>query len=79
MHSLLLGDIAAALSSNLFTPLVALVLVAGWWTWTRAAFGGRPALLARVSSSWWVGTAVALAAYGVLRNIPLAPLRSLSP
>jgi hypothetical protein len=79
MHSLLRGDIAAAVSANLFTPLVALVLVVGWWTWTRAVFRGRRTLLARVPSTWWIGTAVALAAYGVLRNIPLAPLTTLSP
>jgi hypothetical protein len=80
MHSLLTGDVAAAVSTNLFTPVVAVLLVAGWWWWTRRAWGSqRTPLLAHVPSSWWVASIVAVVAFGVLRNIPAAPFRSLAP
>jgi hypothetical protein len=38
-HHLLTGDVAAALSSNLFTPFVLAAIVASWVTWTLATFG----------------------------------------
>lgn len=80
MHSLFTGDVSAAVSTNLFTPLVAVLLVAGWWMWTRQAWGStRPSALARVPLSWWVAGGVAVVAFGVLRNIPAAPFRALAP
>jgi hypothetical protein len=67
LHHLLRGDVAAALSSNVFLPVV--ILVVGW-TWLGWASGRVPSI-GRVVPGWvWFALAGAAAAYGVLRNVP---------
>jgi Protein of unknown function (DUF2752) len=86
-HDLLTGHIAAALSSNMFTPFVLLSIVATWAGYTRRSFGLPPTHLAVTLGSlrdrtWrWSGPAllIGVLAYGVLRNLPIAPLRTLAP
>ncbi len=79
-HQLLTGHPMAALGYNLFVPLVLVAMVGSWWTWLRSSWG-------RPTRPWprWVRPfaavvmPVVLVAYTVLRNIPVAPLRSLAP
>lgn len=85
-HDLLNGHLAAAIGSNLFTPVVLLAIVATWVAWTRRSFGLSPTRLAVTFASLrdrtrWSGPALLLTtvAYGVVRNLPIAPLRSLAP
>jgi hypothetical protein len=80
MHSLFTGDLPAALSFNVFTPVAAVLIVAMWWWWTSRAFGvQRPSPLARAPGAAWFVLAAVVVLYGVLRNIPLEPLRALAP
>ena len=80
MHALLNGHVGSALASNVLTP-IALVAIA-WLlvSWTRTSWGRPPLRLPRRVQRVLVvaGPAVALG-YGVLRNIPAAPFRSLAP
>jgi hypothetical protein len=86
-HDLFNGHIAAAFGSNLFTPFVLLAIVATWVASTRRSFGLTPTRLAVKLGSlrdrtWqWSGPALLIVAvgYAVLRNLPVAPLRTLAP
>ncbi len=79
-YQLLHGHIGAALSYNIFTPVVLVVVVVAWFSWLRTSWdspalrmpAGSGLLLAKVAPVIVIG-------YGVLRNIPVAPLRSLAP
>jgi len=80
MHALFSGDVAEAVSYNIFTPVVAVVIVGAWWWWARRAFGtSRPSILRRVPASGWMAIAGVVVLYGVLRNLPVEPLRALAP
>jgi Protein of unknown function (DUF2752) len=86
-HDLLHGHIAAAFSSNVFTPFVLLAIATTWVAWARRSFGLAPTNLAVTLGSlrdrtWrWSGPAllIVVLAYGLLRNLPVAPLRALAP
>jgi hypothetical protein len=90
-HHLLHGDLIAALSSNLFTPVVLVTIVVAWWVWTRRAFGKGPGRVIatfqrayRLTPSVWSrGAQVALVAvvllFGVARNLPITALTALAP
>ena len=86
-HQLLNGHIGAALDHNAFTPVVLLAIVVTWVAWTRRSFGRAPTGLAVTLGSlrdrtWrWLGPTLltVAASYGVLRNLPVAPLQSLAP
>jgi hypothetical protein len=79
-HQLLTGHPMAALGFNIFVPLALAGIVFAWWNWTRSASGHRQLVYPP-----WVRQGIAtvlpavLLAYGVLRNIPVAPFRSLAP
>jgi hypothetical protein len=80
LHALLGGHAGAALSYNVFTPVAVVAIVWLLVSWTRLAWD-RPALrlppqLQRVLV---VAGPVVVLGYGVLRNIPAAPFRSLAP
>jgi Protein of unknown function (DUF2752) len=79
-HHLLTGDLAAALSSNVFTPLILVAIVASWATWTLTAFG-HPVRNPVLRLPAWSGPVfvVLLIAFGVLRNLPGDPWQSLAP
>ena len=85
-HHLLRGDLAAALGSNVFTPLVLTGIVVSWSLWALRAFS-RPGGAGRAASPGmlrWrapVGSAllVVLGAYGILRNLPVPALQALAP
>jgi hypothetical protein len=79
VHALLRGDLGQALGYNalfvLLLPLIGLwVAHVGYLQWT-----GRP-LVKRRWPTWAIGLLVALvAAFGVLRNVPVYPLTLLAP
>ena len=79
-HHLLNGDPLAALGSNLFLPLVLGAIVMAWVVCVCGAFG-RPirSLGERVPDRFGMVVAVAMVAYMVLRNLPVASLRWLAP
>ena len=79
-HHLLRGDVAGALSSNVFTPFALAAIVLAWWLWTSRAFG-RDVAHPMNRLPRWAGPAllVVVLGYGVLRNVPVAGLRSLAP
>jgi hypothetical protein len=72
-HSLLHGDVAAAIDYNALVVLVVLPLtVALFIGWSVQRWRGRPFT---VSVPWWVTTAAVTAAIGftVVRNVPGMP------
>ncbi|MFZ4718192.1 MAG: DUF2752 domain-containing protein [Ilumatobacteraceae bacterium] len=79
-HQLFQGDLGSALSYNVFVPLVLVAVVAAWWNWLREAWGHRTRRV-RVPMNRWVTTGLpaVIVVYGVLRNIPWAPLQTLAP
>lgn len=85
-HHLLRGDLTAAIGSNLFTPFVALAVIATWLAWARRSFDRPPtrwatAVIARRDEwRWWtVGLLVVIVAFAVVRNVPVAPFDALAP
>lgn len=80
MHALLHGDVGAALAHNVLTPVAAVVIVWALLAWLLRAWDRqaprppRPVARALVT----IGPVV-LVAFGVLRNLPLAPFRALAP
>lgn len=83
VHALLGGHPLAAIGHNVFTPLVVLTIAWAWGTWSITTFSGRPRptrhLARHLSPRVSMGVSIAVVAYGVLRNIPFAPFRSLAP
>jgi Protein of unknown function (DUF2752) len=79
-HHLLTGDVAAALSSNVFTPFVLAAIVATWATWTLGTFG-RVVRNPILRLPAWSGPAlvVLLVVFGVARNLPGDPWQALAP
>jgi hypothetical protein len=79
-HQLFTGHPVAALQLNLFVPVVLVAAVVGWWSWVRVSWGaGAVRLPAWLLRPLAIGMPIALVAYGVLRNLPVAPFRSLAP
>ncbi len=79
-HQLLNGHLLSAISANLFTPLVVGTLVWLWVSWVRVAWA-RPALTLTARSQRLVAYAlpVLVVVYGIARNVPAAPFRTLAP
>ena len=80
-YQLLHGHVGAALSYNIFTPLALAAIVIVWvgmgcgCRLARHRFGCH-----RDAGRWLaITTAILLLVYGVLRNVPVAPLRALAP
>jgi hypothetical protein len=79
-YQLLHGHVASALSYNVFTPLVLAAIVVVWAGWVRVVWGGQPIHVPqRVGRMLAVITPALVIVYGVLRNVPVAPLRTLAP
>jgi len=79
-HHLLTGDVAAAFSSNLFTPFALLAIVAAWFTWTASTFGRTVRNPFMRIPVWGSALLVVLVvAYGVVRNLPGQPWSALAP
>lgn len=80
LHQLFNGNLGAALQHNVFLPLFVAALGFGWWSWVRVSWDRPPLTM----PSWlsrpalWL-VPVVLVAYGVLRNIPVAPFDALAP
>ncbi|MGD9703288.1 MAG: DUF2752 domain-containing protein [Acidimicrobiia bacterium] len=74
------GDVLGALGTNLFLPVFAVLVVAGWLTWFLPTIERRPPLLvARAPAGAWVALGASLLLFAVLRNLPYAPLSALAP
>ena len=79
-YQLLHGHIGAALSYNVFTPVAVAAIVIAWLGWMRASWGAAPIRLSPRTGRWLaIVPAALLLLYGVLRNVPVAPLRALAP
>ena len=79
-HQLFNGHLGSALHYNLFIPLVLVAVTASWWSWMLTSWG-RPGLH---MPRWAIrpmafGLPIAIVIYGVVRNIPATPFRSLAP
>jgi hypothetical protein len=80
LHHLLTGDIPGALGSNLFLPVVVLLGGGLWLSWLWPTLTGRRLDGLRRVPEWsWVALTVLAVAYGVLRNLPMAPFDALAP
>lgn len=79
-YQLLHGHLGAALSTNVFTPLALVALVVAWIAWLRVSWDA-PAIRLPVGAVrlLTVLLPVTVFGYGVLRNLPIAPLRALAP
>ncbi len=79
-YQLLHGHIGAAVSYNVFTPLALAAIVVVWVGWLRVSWGAQPIHVSqRVGRLLAVIAPVLVVTYGVLRNVPVAPLRALAP
>jgi hypothetical protein len=79
-YQLLHGHVGAAMSYNIFTPLALVTIVAAWFLWVRAAWGAIPIRVSqRAARSLAVILSILVLGYGVLRNLPVDPLRALAP
>ena len=80
MHALLHGQVRAALGFNLLLVAVVPLAIYGWFNWLDLRPAGRrlPRLTAVPSQVWTVAVVFAFA-FGVARNLPIAPLRALAP
>lgn len=76
LHHLLHGDLAAAFSSNLFLPLVVVIVGWAWLAWARPQV---PKVTHVVTARVWTWLIAAAVAYGVLRNLPVPVLQTLAP
>jgi hypothetical protein len=82
VHHLLHGDIARAVGSNVFTPLVVAATVTVWMLWVGRSFGVAPVRVRPgPRARRWSGVLIvaAMVAYTALRNVPVAPLTALAP
>ena len=79
-YQLLHGHVGAALSYNIFTPLALVAIAVAWLGWLRASRDMPPLRLPRHTGGFTsAALPVLMIAYGIARNIPLAPLRTLAP
>ena len=76
LHQLLRGDVAGALSANLFLPVV---LVVGIWTWLAWWTPRVPPIGRVVPSRVWGALVAAAFVFAVLRNLPVPALQTLAP
>jgi hypothetical protein len=79
-YQLLHGHVGAALGYNVFTPVALAAIVLVWFGWLRVSWGSSPLHVPTRAAHWLAVTVPALLiVYGVLRNVPVAPLRALAP
>ena len=79
-HHLLRGDVAGAMSYNVLLVLALGAVAIGWLAWASQAWRGRRlSLLDRITPRVNVALATVVIAFGVVRNVPWAPLRALAP
>jgi len=79
-YQLLHGHVAAALSYNVFTPVVLVAVVVAWCAWLPVTWGAAPrALPASMRRALATVAPAVVIAYGILRNIPIGFLRPLAP
>ena len=79
-HALFQGDVPSALGHNLFTPLALVGIVLAWGVWALRSFGRQVrSPIDRMPDTWARVLLVSVIVYGVLRNIPVAPLTALAP
>ena len=76
LHGLLRGDVAGALSSNLFLPVV--IVVVGW-AWLAWVVPSLPPITRLVPSWVWTALIGLAVVYAVLRNLPVPALQTLAP
>jgi hypothetical protein len=79
-HALFTGHPVEALGYNLFTPLALVGIVVAWAAWALRCWG-RPVRnpFERLPERWTQVLLVAVLVFGVVRNLPFVPFRSLAP
>lgn len=79
-HALLTGNPIEALGYNLFTPLALVGIVIAWAVWALRCWGRAVrSPIDRMPARWGTVLLIAVITFGVLRNLPFAPLRALAP
>jgi hypothetical protein len=79
-HALFTGHPLEALGYNLFTPLALVGIVVAWGTWALRCWGRQVRdPIARIPARWGRVLLVAVLVFGVARNLPFDPFRSLAP
>ena len=74
------GHIGAALGYNIFTPVALVAIVVAWMAWLRVSWGRQAIRMPQRAGRWSVIVLpVLIIVYGVLRNVPMSPLRALAP
>jgi hypothetical protein len=69
-HHLLHGDLAGALSRNLFLPFIVVMAVWSWVTWVQHRLGRPSRGPDAIPKQAWILIGVAVLAFGVVRNLP---------
>jgi hypothetical protein len=60
--------------------LAVIAIIVAWLAWLRMSWGAPPIRLPQRAGRWLaVAMPAVIIAYGVLRNVPVAPLRALAP
>jgi hypothetical protein len=77
MHDVLHGDLGGALHYNALAVLALPMLVYTYAEWTRGAVFGSRGRRCRPSAPAIIGIEVAVLVWGIIRNVPLGPLRAL--
>jgi hypothetical protein len=79
-YQLLHGHLGAALSYNIFTPVALVAILVVWSNWVRVSWGAPSLRIPPRMVRWLaIATPALVLVYGVLRNVPVAPLRALAP
>jgi hypothetical protein len=80
VHAMLTGDVAAAIGFNVFTPVVMVAALVGWFTWLQHTRGRTLPWTGWRPPPWFAVVApLVLVAFAVVRNLPVAPLDALAP
>jgi len=79
LHKLLHGDVVGMLGMNIFLPFLLGAVVWGWLSWVQDTRGARPLPRFHLPTWAWWALGASVVAYGVLRNLPVAPFSALAP
>ena len=76
-HALATSDLRAAVAYNAFLPVLVVLTAWSWLAWVGRSL--ERDLLPAVPRWLWWGVGVTWLAYGILRNVPIAPFTAWTP